>query len=94
MWKKILALIGVFAAFTVSIAPMIIYNNGDFLQYADYLASKSIITKQTKEFGYRLNQKITRAEIAKIAANLAKLQINTCSGTVYKDVSSELEDLC
>lgn len=49
------------------------------LDSARYLASKNII-KSTDETGFRLNDNLTRAEMAKIATNLGKMTINTCRG--------------
>jgi len=68
--------------------------NSEFLPYADALATAGIIKKQDAEAGYRLGDKITRAEMAKIAANIAELDAKECTGKIYSDVTTSLGDLC
>jgi len=68
--------------------------NSEFLPYADALATAGIVKKQDTEAGYRLGDKITRAEMAKIAANIAELEATECTGKVFSDVTTSLGDLC
>lgn len=66
----------------------------EFLPYAELLASNSVISNQTTEMGYRLNDNITRGELSKVVANLGGIDTTQCTGTVYGDVNSNLGDLC
>lgn len=65
----------------------------EFLPYAEALANNKVINSTT-EAGYRLNDYITRAELAKVAANLGQYTKVSCTGTVYTDVNKSLGDLC
>jgi S-layer homology domain len=66
----------------------------EFLPYASVLADNAVIGTQSSEAAYRLGDTITRAELAKVTANLGGYTATECSGTVYGDVSSKLGDLC
>ena len=66
----------------------------EFLPYAEALAAKKVINSQNAESGYRLNDQITRAELAKVAANLGGYTAVKCTGNVYADVTASLGDLC
>lgn len=66
----------------------------EFLPYAEALAAKKVINSQNAESGYRLNDQITRAELAKVAANLGGYTAVKCTGNVYTDVTASLGDLC
>ncbi len=66
----------------------------EFLPYAEALVNKKVINAQTTEAGYRLNDQITRAELAKVAANLGGYTAVSCTGKVFTDVNSSLGDLC
>ncbi len=66
----------------------------EFLPYAEALAAKKVINSQNAESGYRLNDQITRAELAKVAANLGGYTAVKCTGKVYTDVTASLGDLC
>jgi hypothetical protein len=66
----------------------------EFLPYAELLADNAVISTQTTESGYRLGDNITRAELAKVVANLGGIDFTECTGTVYGDVNSKLGDLC
>lgn len=66
----------------------------EFLPYAELLATNKVIGTQATEAGYRLNDQITRAELAKVAANLGQYTAVKCTGTVYADVTTSLGDLC
>lgn len=65
----------------------------EFLPYAETLADYDVISTQSTEAGYRLGDTVTRAELAKVAANLGGYTPTTCVGT-YADVTSSLGDLC
>lgn len=62
--------------------------------YADLIADYSIINKQSSADWYRLNNTLTRAELAKIASNLWGMSIKNCSWKIFTDVQSTLWDLC
>jgi hypothetical protein len=66
----------------------------EFLPYAEVLADNDVIGAQTTEAGYRLGATITRAELAKVTANLGGYVPTDCAGDVYGDVDADLGDLC
>jgi hypothetical protein len=66
----------------------------EFLPYAELLADNSVIGVQSNESGYRLGDTVTRAELAKITANIGGYTASGCTGTTYGDVGSSLGDLC
>ena len=66
----------------------------EFLPYAETLANHGVINAQSTEAGYRLGDNITRAELAKVAANLGQYPSVACTGKVYSDVGPALGDLC
>ena len=67
----------------------------EFLPYAEVLADNSVIGVQSSEAGYRLGNNITRAELAKVVANLGDIAPTDCTGDVFSDVSlAKLGDLC
>jgi S-layer homology domain len=66
----------------------------EFATYAQVLADNDVISAQSTEAGYRLGDTVTRAELAKITANLGGYTATECSGDVYGDVDSKLGDLC
>lgn len=82
-----------FTATTLS-SSVTAYAASEFVAYAEVLASNGVISAQSTEAGYRLADNITRAEITKIAVNLAGLTPTECAGNVFSDVSSKLGDLC
>ncbi len=94
MLRKISALVTTAAILASTVASAAAATTNTFVVYADYLASKSVIKKMDTEAGYRTGDKVTRAEMAKIAANLAKLDITACDETAFSDVSAKLGDLC
>jgi S-layer homology domain len=65
----------------------------EFLPYAELLADNAVIGTQSTEAGYRLGATVTRAELAKVAANLGAYTPTDCTG-VFADVTSDLGDLC
>lgn len=56
----------------------------------------NIIGQQYSDTDYRLSDNITRAEMAKVAANIAGLPVATgeCTGAVFNDVDDTYGDLC
>ncbi len=62
--------------------------------YADLIADFYIINKQASAEWYRLNDTLSRAELAKIATNLSGFSVEKCTGGIYADVKSNLWDLC
>jgi hypothetical protein len=66
----------------------------EFAMYAGELADAGVISTQSSEAGYRLSDNITRAELAKIAVNLAGEEATECAGDVFGDVTSSMGDLC
>lgn len=78
----------------VSTGASLVAAASEFLPYAETLADNSVITAQSTEAGYRLGDNVTRAEIAKVVANLGGIDPVACSGTTYSDVGSGLGDLC
>ncbi len=62
---------------------------------AQELAMFGVINTQSSQTWYRLNDTITRAEIAKITLNLHWISTpDHCSGDVFYDVDATLGDLC
>ncbi len=70
------------------------YSSSVFKPYAEILADYGVISNQSNEAGYHLGDNMTRAELAKIAANIGWYVVSNCSGTVFTDVNSTLGDLC
>ncbi|MFZ4461466.1 MAG: hypothetical protein ACOYN2_02785 [Patescibacteria group bacterium] len=64
------------------------------LTYFESLAASGVISMQSTESGYRLNDQITRAEIVKIAIKLSNKSTVPCTGKIYSDVSDSIGDLC
>lgn len=63
-------------------------DSNSLLPYADALANAGIISTQSDSTAYRLNDSITRAEMAKIAVNIKKVTVAPATGKVFSDVSS------
>ncbi len=78
----------------VSTSASLVAAASEFLPYAETLADNSVISAQSSEAGYRLGDNVTRAEIAKVVANLGGIDPVACSGTTFSDVGSGLGDLC
>jgi hypothetical protein len=53
----------------------------EFLTYAELLADNAVIGSQSTEAAYRLGDTVTRAELAKVAANLGGFTPTDCVGT-------------
>lgn len=62
--------------------------------YAQLLADNSVIANQIQIGNYRLGDTITRAEIAKMIANLGGYTPTACAGNIFNDVRSDLGDIC
>jgi hypothetical protein len=90
--KKLISFVTSLSLAATAVAPAFTAAASEFSGYADYLAGKAVI-KTTDEAGYRLGDKITRAEMAKVAANLAKLTLKPTDGKVFGDVTDKLGDL-
>ena len=93
-FTKLTSAMGVATLVAVSTSASLVSAASEFLTYAEVLADNSVISAQSTESGYRLGNNITRAEIAKVVANLGGIASVPCSGTVYSDVGSRLGDLC
>ena len=91
---KLTSAMGVATLVAVSTSASLVSAASEFLTYAEVLADNSVVSAQTTEAGYRLSNNITRAEIAKVVANLGGIEATTCSGDVYSDVGAGLGDLC
>lgn len=91
---KIASAVSATALVATAMSASLVSAASEFLPYADALASNGVINTQTTEAGYRLSDNITRAELAKVAANLGQYTPVACTGTVYTDVTTSLGDLC
>lgn len=85
---------GVATLVVASTSASLVSAASEFLPYAETLADNGVINTQTVESGYRLGDNVTRAEMAKIVANLGGIAPLACSGNVYSDVGTGLGDLC
>lgn len=92
--KKIVSTVGAVSIVASTMSTSLVSAASEFLPYAETLAANKVIGTQNTEAGYRLNDQITRAELAKIAANLGQYNKVSCTGNVYSDVKSNLGDLC
>jgi S-layer homology domain len=91
---KIAATVSMIALSATVLGTTAVAAASEFLPYAELLADNDVIGVQSAEAGYRLGATITRAELAKVTANLGGYVATDCAGTVYGDVSSTLGDLC
>ena len=91
---KIAATASVVALVATAMSASLVSAASEFLPYATLLADNSVIGTQTNESGYRLGDTVTRAELAKVTANLGGYTIASCAGTTYGDVGASLGDLC
>lgn len=91
---KLTSVVGVATLVAVSASASLVAAASEFLPYAEVLADNSVISAQSSEAGYRLGNNITRAEIAKVVANLGGIEATACSGDVFSDVGAGLGDLC
>lgn len=90
---KIASTISVAALLATTLSASVVSAASEFLPYAELLADNDVIGTQSTEAGYRLGDTVTRAELAKVAANLGGYTPTDCMGT-YADVTSSLGDLC
>ncbi|GAB0175262.1 MAG: hypothetical protein HHAS10_11410 [Candidatus Altimarinota bacterium] len=93
-FTKLTSVMGAATLVAVSTSASLVAAASEFLPYAETLADNGVITAQSSEAGYRLGDNVTRAEIAKVVANLGGIDPVACSGTTYSDVGSGLGDLC
>jgi S-layer homology domain len=91
---KIASTVSVVALVATAMSASLVSAASEFLPYATLLADNSVIGTQTNESGYRLGDTVTRAELAKVTANLGGFTIASCAGTTYGDVGTSLGDLC
>ena len=91
---KIASTVSVVALVATAMSASLVSAASEFLPYAELLADNAVIGTQTNESGYRLGDTVTRAELAKVTANLGGYTIASCAGTTYGDVGASLGDLC
>jgi S-layer homology domain len=91
---KIASTVSVVALVATAMSASLVSAASEFLPYATLLADNAVIGTQTNESGYRLGDTVTRAELAKVTANLGGYTIASCAGTTYGDVGASLGDLC
>lgn len=92
--KKIASTVSATAIIASAMSTSLVSAASEFLPYAEALVANNVIGAQSTEAGFRLNDQITRAELAKVAANLGQYTKVSCSGNVYADVNASLGDLC
>ena len=92
--KKIVSTVSATAIVATAMGTSFVSAASEFLPYAEALVTNKVIGAQSTEAGFRLNDQITRAELAKVAANLGQFTKVSCTGNVYSDVNSSLGDLC
>lgn len=93
-FTKLTSTVGIVALVAASTSASLVSAASEFLPYAEVLADNGVINAQSSEAGYRLGNNVTRAELAKVVANLGGIEAMACSGDVYSDVGSGLGDLC
>lgn len=91
---KMVSLVSVATLAATTMGASLVSAASEFLPYAETLASNDVISAQSTEAGYRLGDTVTRAELAKVTANLGGYMATDCAGNVYGDVTSSLGDLC
>ncbi len=91
---KMVSLVSVAALTATTLGASVASAASEFLPYAETLADNDVISAQSTEAGYRLGDTVTRAELAKVTANLGGYTPTDCAGNVYGDVTSKLGDLC
>ena len=92
--SKIASTVSVVALVATTMSASLVSAASEFLPYAELLADNSVIGVQSNESGYRLGDTVTRAELAKITANIGGYVATECTGTTYGDVGTKLGDLC
>lgn len=93
-FTKLTSAVSVATLVAASTSASLVSAASEFLPYAQVLADNGIIGSQTTEAGYRLGNNITRAEMAKVVANLGGIDAVSCAGDVFGDVGTGLGDLC
>lgn len=91
---KIASSVSMVALVATAMSSSLVSAASEFAVYADNLADNGVIGVQSNESGYRLGDTITRAELAKITANIGGYTPTDCAGNVFGDVTSSLGDLC
>ena len=86
--SRVTSVVSIGTILASSLATSLVSAASEFLPYAEALADNGIINTQSTEAGYRLSDSITRAEMAKIAVNLAGVEPTGCLGTMYSDVTT------
>ncbi len=92
-FTKLASSVGIVTLVAASTSVSLVSAASEFLAYAEMLADNGVINSNT-EAGYRLSSNITRAELAKVVANLGGIDSMSCTGDVYSDVGAAQGDLC
>lgn len=90
-FRKITRLIAIITIFFVAVP---IHAATEFSKYANSLSRSGVIERKNSDLSYRLFDEITRAEMVKIALKMAGNSTSRCTGKIFFDVDSRLEDLC
>ncbi len=90
-FTKLASSVGIVTLVAASASASLVSAASGFLPYAELLADNGVINSNT-EAGYRLSSNITRAELAKVVANLGGMDALTCVDT-YGDVPAS-HSLC
>ena len=93
-FSKLASAVSVVTLVAATTSSSLVAAASEFAPYAQALADYGVITAQSTEAGYRLGDNVTRAELAKVVANLGGYTATSCAGDVYSDVGSSLGDLC
>ena len=93
-FSKLASAVSVVTLVAASTGSSVVSAASEFAAYAQALADNGVITAQSTEAGYRLGDNVTRAELAKVVANLGGYTATECAGDVFSDVGSGLGDLC
>lgn len=93
-FSKLTSTVSVVTLVAASTSTSLVAAASEFLPYAEALADNGVITAQSTEAGYRLGDTVTRAELAKVTANLGGITPTECAGDVFSDVGTSLGDLC
>lgn len=93
-FTKLASTVGIATIVVAGTSASLVSAASEFLPYAEALATNSVIGTQSSESGYRLGANITRAELAKVVANLGDITATGCTGTVFSDVGTSFGDLC
>ena len=93
-FTKLASSVGIVTLVAASTGVSLVSAASEFLDFAQTLSDNNVIGAQTTEAGYRLSSNVTRAELAKVVANLGAIDPAACTGDVYSDVGTGLGDLC